>query len=284
MKQLVLACNLLVIILIGGCSGEPTPVVIVEPTVVSSPSATAADTATASSTASAKPISTEAPTEAPTVTASVEQDRQEEREVMVESGVIGWGVQDEDVHEAMLAVPRHEFVPEEYASMAYENHPLPIGFGQTISQPFIVGLMTEAINPSADYSVLEIGTGSGYQAAVLAELVGQVYSVEIIGPLHERAEDTLKRLGYENVSFLHADGYFGWEEHAPFDAIVVTAAPDHVPQPLVQQLKIGGKMIIPVGPVGGFQNLWLITRVSQDEVQTRDLGGVTFVPFTREEQ
>jgi protein-L-isoaspartate(D-aspartate) O-methyltransferase len=284
MKRWVWASSLLLLVLISGCGGEPTPVVIVEPTVFPSPTSIPADTATASPAVLSKPISTEAATEAPTATALVEQDRQAEREVMVESGVIAWGVQDEDVHEAMLAVSRHEFVPEEYASMAYENHPLPIGFGQTISQPFIVGLMTEAIDPSADYRVLEIGTGSGYQAAVLAELVDQVYSVEIIGPLHERAEDTLKRLGYENVSFLHADGYFGWEEHAPFDAIVVTAAPDHVPQPLVQQLKIGGKMIIPVGPVGGFQNLWLITRVSEDEVQTRDLGGVRFVPFTREER
>lgn len=280
MKQVVWVLSLLTIVLIAGCSDEPPPLAIVELTAVSIPTTTAAGTATAFSTALAEPISTKAPT----ATVFLEPDRQEEREVMVESGVIGWGVQNEDVHEAMLAVPRHEFVPEEYASMAYENHPLPIGYGQTISQPYIVGLMTEAIDPSPDYRVLEIGTGSGYQAAVLAELVEQVYSVEIIGPLFERAEETLQRLAYENVSFLHADGYFGWEEHAPFDAIVVTAAPDHVPQPLVQQLKIGGKMIIPVGPVGGFQNLWLITRVSEDEVQTRDLGGVRFVPFTREER
>lgn len=284
MKQWVSTCSLLIIILLTGCGGDPTPIAVVESTAVPDSTATFANTPTSFATPISIDIPAEVPTEAPTATIFVEQDRQEEREAMVESGVIAWGVQNEDVHEAMLAAPRHEFVPDEYASMAYENHPLPIGYGQTISQPYIVGLMTEAIDPSPDYRVLEIGTGSGYQAAVLAELVEQVYSVEIIGPLFERAEETLRRLGYENVSFLHADGYFGWEEHAPFDAIVVTAAPDHVPQPLVQQLKIGGKMIIPVGPVGGFQNLWLITRVSEDEVQTRDLGGVTFVPFTREEQ
>jgi protein-L-isoaspartate(D-aspartate) O-methyltransferase len=131
--------------------------------------------------------------------------------------------------------------------------------------------------------VLEIGTGSGYQAAVLAELVGHVYTIEIIGPLAERAEGTLTRLGYDNVTVRHADGYFGWEEQAPFDAIIVTAAPDHIPQPLVDQLKIDGRMIIPVGPVGGFQTLWLVTRISADEVQTENLGGVRFVPLTREE-
>ena len=283
MKQWVSACSLLIIILLTGCGGDPTPIAVVESTAVPDSTATFANTPTSFATPISIDIPAEVPTEAPTATVFVEQDRQEEREAMVESGVIGWGVQNEDVHEAMLAVPRHEFVPEEYASMAYENHPLPIGYGQTIYQHYIVGLMTEAIDPSPDYRVLEIGTGSGYQAAVLAELVEQIYSVEIIGPLFERAEETLQRLGYENVSFLHDDGYFGWEEHAPFDAIVVTAAPDHVPQPLVQQLKIGGKMIIPVGPVGGFQNLWLITRVREDEVQTRDLGGVRFVPFTREE-
>jgi protein-L-isoaspartate(D-aspartate) O-methyltransferase len=180
-------------------------------------------------------------------------------------------------------VPRHEFVPEEFLSQAYENHPLPIGYGQTISQPYIVALMSQAAGVSAGDKVLEIGTGSGYQAAVLAELVDQVYSIEIISPLAERSTDTLARLGYDNVNTRQADGYFGWEEYAPFDAIVVTAAPDHIPQPLVQQLKIGGRMIIPVGPVGGFQKLWLVTRESEDEVRTVDLGGVRFVPFTRED-
>jgi protein-L-isoaspartate(D-aspartate) O-methyltransferase len=204
------------------------------------------------------------------------------REEMVQSGIIDWGVDDETVIAAMLAVPRHEFVPEEYLNQAYENHPLPIGFGQTISQPYIVAKMTEAIDVSPGDRVLEIGTGSGYQAAVLAEVVDQVYTMEIIGDLLDRASETHERLGYTNISTLHADGYFGWEEHAPYEAIIVTAAPDHVPIPLVQQLKIGGRMIIPVGPVGGFQRLWLITRISEEEVQTVDLGGVRFVPLTRE--
>jgi protein-L-isoaspartate(D-aspartate) O-methyltransferase len=145
-------------------------------------------------------------------------------------------------------------------------------------------LMTQSAGVSAGDKVLEIGTGSGYQAAVLAQLVDHVYTVEIIEPLAERAETTLAELGYDNVTVRRADGYYGWEEHAPFDAIVVTAAPDHVPQPLVEQLKIGGRMVIPVGPVGGFQTLWLVTRTGEDEVQTRNLGGVSFVPFTREER
>jgi protein-L-isoaspartate(D-aspartate) O-methyltransferase len=134
----------------------------------------------------------------------------------------------------------------------------------------------------ADDRVLEIGTGSGYQAAVLATLVDHVYSVEIIGALADSAHERLARLGYNNVTVRHADGYFGWAEEAPFDAILVTAAPDHIPQPLVQQLKIGGRMIIPVGPVGSYQTLWMATRVSDTEVRTQDLGGVSFVPLTRE--
>ena len=204
------------------------------------------------------------------------------REEMVQTGVIDWGIEDEAVIAAMGAVPRHEFVPEEFLSQAYENHPLPIGLGQTISQPYIVALMSQAVGVGGGDKVLEVGAGSGYQAAVIAELAGQVYTLEIIGELAERAEETLGRLGYDNVTVRHADGYFGWEEQAPFDAILVTAAPDHVPGPLVQQLKIGGRLIIPVGPVGGFQKLWLVTRVSEEEVRTEDLGGVRFVPLTRE--
>jgi protein-L-isoaspartate(D-aspartate) O-methyltransferase len=205
------------------------------------------------------------------------------REQMVEQGIRGMGVTDETVLAVMNSVPRHRFVPDEWLPQAYENHPLPIGYGQTISQPFIVALMTEAAEVGAGDRVLEIGTGSGYQAAVLAEIVEHVYTVEIIGPLADRAEATLAESGYENVTVRHADGYFGWEEAAPFDAIIVTAAPDHIPQPLVAQLKVGGKMIIPVGPVGGYQTLWRVTKVSEEEVRTEDLGGVRFVPFTREE-
>lgn len=205
------------------------------------------------------------------------------REAMVEEGIVGMGITDETVIAAMSAVPRHRFVPEEWLAQAYENHPLPIGHGQTISQPYIVALMTEAAEVGDSDRVLEIGTGSGYQAAVLAEIVDHIYTVEIIGALAERAEATLETLGYDNVTVRHADGYYGWEEEAPFDAILVTAAPDHIPQPLVAQLKVGGQMIIPVGPVGGYQTLWRVTRVSEEEVRTEDLGGVVFVPFTREE-
>jgi protein-L-isoaspartate(D-aspartate) O-methyltransferase len=205
------------------------------------------------------------------------------RQRMVEQGIRGMGVSDETVLAVMERVPRHRFVLEEWLAQAYENHPLPIGYGQTISQPFIVALMTEAAGVEAGDRVLEIGTGSGYQAAVLAEIADRVYTVEIIGALVERAEDTLAELGYDNVTVRHADGYFGWEEEGPFDAIVVTAAPDHIPQPLVAQLKVGGHMIIPVGPVGGYQTLWRVTKISEEEVRTEDLGGVRFVPFTREE-
>jgi protein-L-isoaspartate(D-aspartate) O-methyltransferase len=204
------------------------------------------------------------------------------REQMVQQGVIGWGIRDDAVIEAMRRTPRHEFVPDEYLPQAYANHPLPIGYGQTISQPYVVALMTEAVGVGPGDRVLEIGTGSGYQAAVLAELVDEVVSVEIIGPLVERSRSTLERLGYDNVRVHHADGYFGWEADAPYDAIVVTAAPDHVPQPLVAQLKVGGRMIIPVGPVGGYQALWLLTKVGEEEVRVEDLGPVAFVPLTRE--
>ncbi len=207
-----------------------------------------------------------------------------QRERLIREGIIGMGISDESVIEALRRVPRHQFVPGEYLAQAYNNHPLPIGYGQTISQPFIVALMTEAVDVGPGDRVLEIGAGSGYQAAVLAELVDEVYTIEIIGPLADLSESRMRQLGYDNVLVKHADGYFGWEEYAPFDAIVVTAAPDHIPQPLVQQLKIGGRMVIPVGPVGGYQTLWLVTRVSDEEVRTEDLGGVRFVPFTREEE
>jgi protein-L-isoaspartate(D-aspartate) O-methyltransferase len=205
------------------------------------------------------------------------------REDMIQNGVIAWGITDEAVIAAMSVVPRHAFVPEEYLSAAYANHPLPIGYGQTISQPYIVALMTQSAGVSQGDRVLEIGTGSGYQAAVLAQLVDHVYTVEIIEPLAERAGAVLAQLGYDNVTVRRADGYYGWPEQAPFDAILVTAAPDHIPQPLVEQLKIGGRMIIPVGPVGGFQTLWSVTRTAEEEVQTQNLGGVSFVPFTRKE-
>jgi protein-L-isoaspartate(D-aspartate) O-methyltransferase len=204
-----------------------------------------------------------------------------ERTMMVQEAIIGWGVEDQAVIEVMRRVPRHLFVPQKYLIQAYENHPLPIGYGQTISQPYIVALMTEALELETDDVVLEVGTGSGYQAAVLAEIVQQVYTIEIVGALAERAEEQLAMLGYDNVEVVHADGYYGLEEHAPFDAVIVTAAPDHVPSPLQTQLADGGRLVIPVGPVGGYQELWLIERHS-DEFITTNLGGVSFVPLTRD--
>lgn len=202
---------------------------------------------------------------------------------MVETGVIAWGVEDAAVIEAMRVVPRHAFVPPEYLAQAYENHPLPIGHGQTISQPYIVAWMTQELELEAGDRVLEIGTGSGYQAAVLAELGMEVYSIEIIGALFEEAAARLAALGYGEVQLRHADGYFGWEEAAPFDAIIVTAAPDHVPQPLLRQLELGGMLVIPVGPVGGFQELWRIQRTGEESYETTSLGGVRFVPLVRQE-
>ena len=188
-------------------------------------------------------------------------------------------IADEKVLAVMEKVPRHEFVPEEYLNQAYEDHPLPIGYGQTISQPYIVALMTQLLKLKHGEKVLEIGTGSGYQAAVLAELTDKVYTVEIIQELAEESEEKLKRLGYANVKVKQADGYYGWEEHAPYDAIIVTCAPDHVPQPLVEQLADGGRLIIPVGPPGSYQTLWQITRQG-DEVVSKNVTGVIFVPLT----
>jgi protein-L-isoaspartate(D-aspartate) O-methyltransferase len=204
------------------------------------------------------------------------------REELIETGIIAYGIQDPAVLQAMRTVPRHRFVPPEYQDQAYENHPLPIGYGQTISQPYIVALMTEALELETGDRVLEIGTGSGYQVAVLAELGMEVFSIEIVGPLADSAAAVLDELGYPNLHLMNADGYFGWEEAAPFDAIIVTAAPDHVPQPLLRQLKVGGIMVVPVGPVGGFQELWSIRRVGQDAYENTSLGGVAFVPFVRE--
>jgi protein-L-isoaspartate(D-aspartate) O-methyltransferase len=191
------------------------------------------------------------------------------------------GVKDTKVLSAMKSVPRHEFVPDRYLSQAYADHPLPIGYGQTISQPYIVALMTEALQLEEGDRVLEIGTGSGYQAAVLAELETQVFTIEIIPELAAEAEERLKELGYSNIEVLNADGYFGWEEHAPFDAVIVTAAPDHLPLPLIQQMAEGGRLVIPIGPIGAVQTLWLFENLEGELVVT-NLGAVTFVPFTGE--
>lgn len=181
---------------------------------------------------------------------------------------------------AMAAVPRHEFVPEAQRSNAYLNRPLPIGYGQTISQPYIVAIMTDLLQPKPSHRILEIGTGSGYQAAILAELVSEVYTVEIVEPLYKRADKTLTKLQYKNVTTRYGDGYYGWKEHAPFDAIIVTAAASHVPPPLLKQLKTGGRMIIPVGSRFLTQELLFIEKTNNGEITTHQIIPVVFVPLT----
>ncbi len=204
-----------------------------------------------------------------------------QRQSMVDKQIVNRGISSPAVLAAMRSVLRHEFVPEAQKPDAYTDGPLPIGLGQTISQPYIVALMTELAGIDSAAKVLEVGTGSGYQAAVLAELADSVFSIEIVDPLCRRADSTLSRLGYRNVEVRCGDGYRGWPEHAPFDAILVTAAPDHVPQPLIDQLKIGGRLIIPVGDRN--QELIQITRSAGGAV-TKSVIPVRFVPMTGEAQ
>ncbi len=202
----------------------------------------------------------------------------EARKRMVEKQIIARGIKDERVIGAMLKVPRHLFIPQKYYHYAYSDSPVPIGYGQTISQPYIVALMTEELNLSSTDKVLEIGTGSGYQAAILAELAKEVYTIEIIEPLAREAEDRLKKLGYDNIKVKAGDGYLGWPEYAPFDRIIVTCAPTEIPKPLVDQLKEGGVMVIPVGSAG-FQYLYRVKKV-MGEMETEKIVPVSFVPLT----
>jgi len=207
-------------------------------------------------------------------------DLASERQGMVQEQLMSRGVRDERVLAAMNKVPREEFVPQDSRAASYTDQPLLIGYGQTISQPYIVAFMTEQLRPSSSDRVLEIGTGSGYQAAILAELVSEVYSIEIVGPLAKDAEGTLQRLGYKNVHVKVGDGYKGWPEEAPFDAIIVTCAPDKVPQPLVDQLKDGGRMVIPVGDRFA-QELYLLEKKNGQLKQSATLP-VRFVPMAGE--
>ena len=216
----------------------------------------------------------------PVASATQPENYHQIRQDMVKFQIENRQVVDPLVLEAMSTVPRHAFVPLDYQELAYTDQPLPIGYGQTISQPYIVALMSESLGLKPGDRVLEIGTGSGYQAAILAEMGMEVYTIEIIPELAMRASDTLTRLGYAEIQILNADGYFGWEEHGPFDAIIVTAAPDHLPQPLVGQLREGGRLIIPIGPVGAVQTMWRFTRMA-DDLDAENLGPVRFVPFTR---
>jgi len=205
------------------------------------------------------------------------------RAEMVASQLAGRGIENREVLEAMAEVQRHLFVPENLRRLAYGDFPLPIGHGQTISQPYIVAFMTEVIRPAPGQRVLEIGTGSGYQAAVLAELVAEVYTIEIVPELAQSADNRLRQLGYANVKTREGDGYYGWPEAGPFDAIVVTAAAEFIPPPLLQQLKEGGLMIIPVGSPFHVQHLMLVNKEKGDRVTTRKLMPVRFVPFRRAE-
>ena len=202
------------------------------------------------------------------------------RESMVQHQIAARGIRDSRVLAAMRQVPRHEFVPADLQPAAYDDRPLPIGEGQTISQPYIVALMSEVLKLAPDDRVLEIGTGSGYQAAVLAELTDQVYTIEILESLGRRAGETLRRLGYDRVRVKIGDGYLGWEEHAPYDAIIVTCAPERIPQPLLDQLAEGGRMVIPVGPRHA-QELVLIVK-EEGKIRQRDIIPVLFVPMTGE--
>jgi len=202
---------------------------------------------------------------------------------MVEQQIKKRGVKNPLVLKTMQEVPRHEFVPENLHNQAYDDTPLPIGYGQTISQPYVVALMTENLQIVPGCKVLEVGTGSGYQAAILSKMGCQVYTIEIIKDLAKTAEKKLKELGYDNITVKQGDGYLGWEEEAPFDRIIVTCAVDHLPPPLLAQLKEGGKMVIPVGPPWSMQSLWVVEK-TEEGITTRDLGAVRFVPLTRESQ
>jgi len=206
----------------------------------------------------------------------------EARKRMVENQLQARDIRDPRVLEAMRRVPRHLFVPETLRPQAYADHPLPIGHGQTISQPYIVALMTQLARPTAKSRALEVGTGSGYQAAVLAEVCGQVYSIEIVEPLAKTARERLAELGYKNVTVRCGDGYQGWREHAPFDLIVATAAPEQVPQPLVEQLAKGGRLVIPIGRF--YQELLVLEKQADGSVRREAVTAVRFVPMTGEAQ
>jgi protein-L-isoaspartate(D-aspartate) O-methyltransferase len=221
--------------------------------------------------------------------APVEGERTEERLAMVQTVqddvrdtaiYLDKDSLDQRVMAALASVPRHEFVPAAVRDAAYDNRPLPIGHGQTISQPYIVAVMTDLLALKGGDRVLEVGTGSGYQAAILAALVDQVYTIEIIAPLGESAKERLQALGYHNVAVRIGDGYYGWKEHAPFDAIVVTAAASHIPPPLIQQLKPGGRMVIPVGSRFMVQELLLVEKDSSGKTTTKQILPVAFVPLT----
>lgn len=218
-----------------------------------------------------------------TVPAGSDDTSDKKRQVMVEKDIKARGIRDKKVLEVMGRIPRHLYVEENLKDRAYEDHPLPIGEGQTISQPYVVALMTEALRLRPGDRVLEIGTGSGYQAAVLSEIVKEVYTIEIRRGLAEKAEKRLKELGYKNIRVKYGDGYFGWEEYAPFDAIIITASANHIPPPLIKQLKEGGRLIIPLGSTVYYQTLTLATK-KKGVIDLEQITSVAFVPMTGETQ
>jgi len=205
----------------------------------------------------------------------------QKRKAMIEHDIKGRGIKDKEVLKAMGKIPRQLFVDKGLMKKAYSDHPLPIGEGQTISQPYVVALMTEALQLKSADKVLEIGTGSGYQAAVLAEIVNEVYSIEIREPLADMSRKRLEDLGYKNVKVKYADGYFGWKEHAPFDAIIITAAANHIPPPLIKQLNEGGRLILPLGSTLFYQTLTLVKKRKGD-LDVEQMGAVSFVPMIGE--
>ena len=209
-------------------------------------------------------------------------DYQSDRKEMVEEQIKRRGITDTAVSQALLKVPRHLFVEPEHLSQAYSDFALPIKENQTISQPYIVALMTESAMLKPDDRVLEIGTGSAYQAAVLAEIVKEVYTIEIIEPLARSAESKLKELGYKNITVRHGDGYRGWQEKSPFDAILITAATPEIPRPLLDQLKVGGRMVLPLGKSGSAQELMVLTKQEDGSLKEKFVTGVIFVPMTGE--
>jgi protein-L-isoaspartate(D-aspartate) O-methyltransferase len=283
----LVAVVIVLVLATAGCgtTASPSPRPDGSPAPVTPPTATAPATRGGATGEAATPTPSETPSFP--VPSSVDRDfadsdeMRRQRDQLVDS-YVAMRVTDARVIAAMRAVPRHSFVPTQWLGAAYSDHPLPIGHGQTISQPSLVAMMTELLRLDEGDRVLEIGTGSGYQAAILAELTPEVYSVEIIPELAGIARVVLDRLGYGDVRIDRRDGYFGWEEHAPYDAIIVTAAPDHLPPPLVAQLDPdGGRLVIPIGPVGDVQVLWLVTRQG-DEVAMERVLEVRFVPLTRE--
>jgi protein-L-isoaspartate(D-aspartate) O-methyltransferase len=217
----------------------------------------------------------------PTLNLPQDKEFQQQRAAMVRDQIEGEGISDTAVLQAMRRVPRHRFVPQELLEYAYTDRPLPIGHDQTISQPYIVGLMTGLLALKREHRVLEIGTGSGYQAAVLAEIADSVWTIEILEPLATSARERLQSLGYGRVNVRWGDGYLGWPEHAPFDGIIVTAAAEQIPEPLLQQLKEGGRMVIPIGAAFSIQNLVLVEKQG-GAITRRSVAAVRFVPLTRQ--